>query len=45
VLTIVGAFVLRDAIKIHRSGETDAQERVSRLAHWVQSVEIPGTMM
>ena len=45
VLTIVGAFVLRDSIKIYRSGETDAQERASRLARWVQSVEIPGTMM
>lgn len=45
VLTIVGGFVLRDALKIYRSGETDAQEKASRLARWVQSVEIPGTMM
>jgi len=45
VLTIVGGFVLRDAIKVYRSGETDAQDKVSRLARWVQSVEIPGTMM
>jgi hypothetical protein len=45
VLIIVGAFVLHDAIKIYRSGEIDAQERASRLARWVQSVEIPGTMM
>ncbi len=45
VLTVVGGFVLRDAIKVYRLGETDAQDKVSRLARWVQSVEIPGTMM
>ena len=45
VLTIVGGFVLRDAWKIYRSGRMDAQERTSRLAKWVQSVEIPGTMI
>ena len=45
VLTIVGGFVLRDAMKIYRSGDTDAQDETSRLARWVQSVEIPGTMM
>jgi len=45
VLAIVGAFVLRDALKVYRSGETDAREQASRLARWVQSVEIPGTMM
>ncbi|MGH8632597.1 MAG: sulfite exporter TauE/SafE family protein [Burkholderiales bacterium] len=45
VLIIVGGFVLRDALEIYRSGETDAREKASRLARWVQSVEIPGTMM
>ena len=45
VLTIVGVFVLRDAIKLHRSGETDAPDKVSRLARRLQSIEIPGTMM
>ncbi|HET9404748.1 MAG TPA: sulfite exporter TauE/SafE family protein [Burkholderiales bacterium] len=45
VLTIVGAFVLHDAIRVYRSGDTDAQEKPSPLALWVQSVEIPGTMM
>jgi hypothetical protein len=45
VLTIVGAFVLRDAWRLHRSGRTRAAEETSRLARWVQSVEIPGTMM
>jgi uncharacterized protein len=42
VLTIVGYFVLRDAVRIYRSG---ASEQTSRLARWVQSVEIPGTMV
>ena len=45
VLTIVGGFVLRDAMKIHRSGDINDRDRTSRLARWVQSVEIPGTMM
>jgi uncharacterized membrane protein YfcA len=45
VLIIVGGFVLRDALKIYRAGDTDAREKASRLARWVQSVEIPGTMM
>jgi uncharacterized membrane protein YfcA len=42
VLSIVGIFVLRDAVRIYRSG---ASEQTSRLARWVQSVEIPGTMV
>ena len=45
VLTIVGGFVLHDAVTIYRSGQSDEQDRVSRLARWAQSVEIPGTMM
>ena len=45
VLTIVGAFVLRDAIQVHRAGDSDAEDKTSALARWVQSVEIPGTMM
>jgi hypothetical protein len=45
VLVIVGSFVLYDAIKIYRSGDMHAEDRTSRLARWVQSVEIPGTMM
>jgi uncharacterized protein len=42
VLTIVGLFVLRDAVRIYRSGVSD---ETSRLARWVQSIEIPGTMV
>ncbi|MBI4203707.1 MAG: sulfite exporter TauE/SafE family protein [Betaproteobacteria bacterium] len=45
VLTIVGGYVLLDAVKIYRSGRTHLEEKPSRLARWVQSVEIPGTMM
>jgi hypothetical protein len=42
VLTIVGSLVLRDAVRLYRSG---AREETSRLARWVQSIEIPGTMV
>ena len=45
VLAIVGGFVLRDAILIYRAGTTEHEEEISRLARWVRSVEIPGTMM
>ena len=45
VLVTVGSYVLRDAIKIYRAGEMHAPDRTSRLARWVQSVEIPGTMI
>jgi uncharacterized protein len=44
VLTIVGLFVLLDAWKTIRAGGVE-QEKASRLARWVQSVEIPGTMI
>jgi uncharacterized protein len=42
VLTIVGLLVLRDAIRVYRYGASD---ETSRLARWLQSVEIPGTML
>ncbi len=44
VLAIVGGYVLRDAIRMYRSTEPDREE-AGRLARWVQSVHIPGTMM
>jgi nucleotide-binding universal stress UspA family protein/uncharacterized membrane protein YfcA len=44
VLAIVGGYVLRDAWKMYRSEDQDA-EKITRLAKWVQSVHIPGTMM
>src|SRR3990170_8522379 len=39
VLSIVGSYVLRDAIRIYRTGGVHADDRTSRLARWVQSVE------
>src|SRR5512145_1148692 len=45
VLTIVGGFVLHDAVRTYRSGDAGGEDKVSRLARWVQSVEIPGTMI
>jgi len=45
ILSTVGTFVLRDAIKTYRSGNTDKEEQVSKIARWVQSINIPGTMM
>jgi hypothetical protein len=45
VLAIVGGYVLRDALKIYRSGNMNEQEEVSKLARWIQSIHIPGTMM
>jgi hypothetical protein len=48
VLGIVGGFVLRDALRLYRAeraGEDVHTHRVSRIARWVQSVRIPGTMM
>lgn len=45
VLGIVGSFVLLDAVKTYRSGQVDTEEQVTRLARWVQSITIPGTMV
>jgi uncharacterized membrane protein YfcA len=45
ILAVVGGFVLRDAIKTHRSGNSDAEEKLTKIAKWVQSVNIPGTMV
>lgn len=45
VLVIVGGFVMRDAVKIHRAGNSNEDEKPSRLARWVQAQEIPGTMI
>ncbi|GAB4482645.1 MAG: sulfite exporter TauE/SafE family protein [Thermodesulfovibrionales bacterium] len=45
ILSIVGGFVLRDAWKTYRSGNTNADEKVSKIALWVQSITIPGTMV
>ncbi len=44
VLGVIGGYVLWDAWRMHKSGRTE-EEKVSRLARWVQSIHIPGTMM
>ncbi|MCL4475785.1 MAG: sulfite exporter TauE/SafE family protein [Nitrospirae bacterium] len=45
ILAVVGGFVLRDAWKTYRSGTTHGEEKVTKLARWVQSINIPGTMV
>ena len=44
-LAIVGGFVFRDYRKLRALGDAaDEQQPLTRLARWVQSVRIPGTM-
>ena len=45
VLAVVGGIVLMDAIKTARSGDPSAEEKATPLAKWVQSINIPGTMV
>ena len=49
VLAIVGGFVLRDAYRMFQqekaAGGGVAPHQVTRLARWVQSIRIPGTMV
>jgi uncharacterized membrane protein YfcA len=45
ILATVGGFVLRDAWTTYKSGASQEEERAGRLARWVQSVHIPGTMV
>jgi uncharacterized membrane protein YfcA len=45
VLGIVGSYVLLDAFKTHKSGNAGAEEKATKLARWVQSINIPGTMV
>jgi uncharacterized protein len=45
ILATVGGFVLRDAWKSYRAGSGDGEEKAGRIARWVQSVNIPGTMV
>jgi len=45
-LGIIGTIVLRDAIRMKKSGTHDDQpHKTPKLAQWVQSIHIPGTMM
>ena len=45
ILSTVGGYVLWDAVKTYRSGKTDEEDKTSRIAKWVQSIYIPGTMV
>jgi len=44
VLAIVGGFVFRDYMKLKNQPHSD-EHKVTKLAKWVHSVNIPGTMM
>jgi len=45
ILAVVGGFVLFDAWKTYKGGNTDLEEKKTKLAAWVQSINIPGTMV
>jgi len=45
VLGVVGSIVLRDALKSQKAGNAHEKEKVTKLALWVQSINIPGTMV
>jgi len=45
ILAVVGGYVLYDAWKSIRDNTTSSDEQTGKLALWVQSVHIPGTMM
>ncbi|MDA8098278.1 MAG: sulfite exporter TauE/SafE family protein [Nitrospiraceae bacterium] len=45
ILAVVGGFVLRDAWKTYKSGNAHEEEKTGKLAKWVQSINIPGTMV
>lgn len=44
VLAVVGGYVLWDAWRLRHTAHS-GEEKVARLARWVQSVHIPGTMV
>ena len=47
VLAVVGGFVLRDGFKMMKQNNTgvEEEEKTTKIARWVQSVNIPGTMV
>jgi uncharacterized membrane protein YfcA len=45
ILATVGGFVLYDAWKTYKSGNSQTAEKTGKLATWVQSINIPGTMV
>src|SRR5512147_1249118 len=38
ILAVVGGFVMKDAIKTYRAGTSNDEEKTSKLALWVQSI-------
>ena len=45
VLSIVGTYVLFDAMKTKNNNKTNKAEEITKIAKWVRSVNIPGTMV
>lgn len=48
VLAIVGTFVLRDAVnmmRLEKAGGGELPHKVTKIARWIWSVNVPGTMM
>ena len=45
ILAVVGGFVLKDALKTRKNGTADEEEKLTKIAKWVQSVNIPYTMV
>ncbi len=45
VLAVVGGLVLRDALRTRNEDDGPDVDHTPRLARWVQSINIPGTMM
>jgi len=45
VLAIVGSFVLRDAIRTRKDGSSELPAKTPKLAQYIQSIHIPGTMV
>lgn len=45
ILAVVGTFVLYDAWKTYKSRKTTKEEQTTKIARWVQSINIPGTMV
>lgn len=45
VLGVVGTYVLLDAIKTKNNENMNKPETITKIAKWVQSVHIPGTMV
>lgn len=45
VLAVIGSFVLLDAIRTRNDGSSEADAKTPKLAQWIQSIHIPGTMV